>query len=413
MRYFRHSELADKYHVSLKTVHNWIDAAKRGGVDLKLHKVNRFTYIADTPENDLILRQLADKGKKYRNTLHHKIVSPKPEFYEIFSRRQILDIITNLNVHGEIPRQYNYLKDGATNWDNWVKRLDAEGTPSMLKGTEELIKMNLDSIDRLIEGKKKVNLIDLGMGNAYPAKSIVGHLVSRGLLHRYIAIDISQSMLDIAKQNIQDWYGDTVQFEGHIRDMTHEQFDDLLVDDMLNYDADDVVNIVLLLGDTPLNFRFFTDVFKPIFNSIGRNDLLLYTGKPDNEASRRYFDFGTGTNKSKVSASHKYILDLMNIDESLYEAEMGFDSGTRMRYVRVRLVSALTLDFVFDEVKRSVTLEKGDTILLLRVWHLSALEIITQFQRSGFTLLQSSLTKDRQFFLSISGVEARSGSGGR
>jgi len=78
-----------------------------------------------------------------------------------------------------------------------------------------------------------------------------------------------------------------------------------------------------------------------------------------------------------------------------------------MRYIRVRLKAAITIRFNFGDTERTVDLEKGDAILLLRIWHMTALEIISAFEKTGFTLVQSSLTKDRQYFLSISGVETR------
>lgn len=407
MRYFKHSELTDIYHVSLKTVHNWIDAAKQGKVDLKLHQIKSRTYIADTPENAVALKQLEEKGKKYRNTLHHKTVYPKSEFYEIFNRRQILDIITNLNVHGEIPRQYNYLKDGAVNWDNWSKRLAKDESTNILKGTIELLRANMGAIDRLLDGSKKVNIVDLGVGNAYPVKELLGHLIDMEVLNRYIAIDISPSMLSVAEHNVKEWYGDKINFEGYVRDISYERFDDLLVDDMLDDKANETINLVLLLGGTTNNFRAFGDVLKPVYGSMGGNDLLIYTIKPDTEAARHYFDFNSIPSESKLSPNHQYILGLLNVDESLYDVEMGFDAVQKMRYIRIRLKTAITIKFSFGDTEQAVDLEKGDSVLLLRVWHLTALETISAFEKTGLTLIQSSLTKDRQFFLSISGVETK------
>jgi len=407
MRYFRHSELADKYHVSLKTVHNWIDAAKRGGVELKLHKVNRFTYIADTPENDLVLNQLADKGKKYRNTLHHKIATPIPEFYKLYEPKQILDIISNLTIHREIPRQYNYFDQGAVNWENYADKMWHESTPNLLKSTVELLRTNLGSIDRLIEQYDQVNIIDIGPGNGLPVKELLEHLIERKLLKRYIAVDISKEMLNIVERNINEWFGGKINFEGHVRDITHERFDDLLVDDRLNKNADKTVNVVLLLGATPMNFQSPYDILRSIYASMGKNDLLFYTDKPDTEAERRHFAVNADPGASALSAKYSYIFDLLNIDESLYDVEMGFNEAKRVRYIRVRLKVALTIKFQFEDNERNVVLDKGDTILLWRVWHQTGLEIISEFEKVGFSLLQWSLTKDRQFALSISGVEVK------
>lgn len=405
MLYFKHQELVEKYHVSLKTVHNWIDAAKQGKLDLELRERNGRTYIANNTANITVLERLVTQGKKYRNTRYRKVVHPNPEFYDTYTRRQILDIITNLNVHGEIPRQYNYLRKGAANWDNWLQRLANEETPSTLTGSIELIRANMSVIEQLLEGNKKVNIVDLGVGNAYPVKELLGRLLELGMLHRYIAIDISKEMLDIAHRNIQEWYGDKVPFEGYVRDITYEHFDDLLVDDMLSRDAEETVNLVLLLGDTPTNFRTYGDVYRTVYGSMSSRDLLMYTGKPDSELSRQYFDFYPSSGvATKLSPNHKYILDLLSIDESLYDAEMGFDELQQMRYIRVRLKTAVSIHFSFKDVESHVDLEKGDTILLLRVWHLTARQIISTFERSGFTLLQSSLTKNRLFLLTICGV---------
>ncbi len=196
MKYFKHSELVNEYHVSLKTVHNWIDATKQGKLDLQLHTEKNKTYIANTPTNLVTIDALANKGKKYRNTLHHKVVTPKPEFYDLYTSRQILDIISNLNIHHEIPRQYNYMDGGADNWDSWLQRLEKEETSNILKGTIKLMNDNLTPLDQLIGNSNKINVIDVGVGNAAPVKELLGHLLEKDLLNRYIAIDISVSAMN-------------------------------------------------------------------------------------------------------------------------------------------------------------------------------------------------------------------------
>jgi len=405
MLYFKHSELVNDYHVSLKTVHNWIDAAKHGKLDLQLHEQNGRTYIANTPSNLINLEKLAANGKKYRNNLHHKVVSPRAEFYELYSRRQILDIISNLTIHHEIPRQYNYMDGGASNWDRYANRLWSEENPNLLKSTVELLRTNLDDIDRLLSGAKRVNVIDIGPGNGLPVKELLGYLHRGGRLKRYIAIDISESMLDIARRNIKKWFNGAVAFEGYIKDVTYERFDDLLVDDMLGADADDTVNIAAFLGATPMNFRSPYDALKVVRRSLGQNDLLIYSDKPDTEMDRRYFNFNPESDTvTALSPNHRFIFDLLNIDQSLYDVEMGFNEQKRIRYIRVRLKNALTIDFMFEHGERRVRLQKGDTILLWRAWHQTTFELVSGFEEVGFTLLQARLTQDRQYLLTISGI---------
>lgn len=408
MLYFKHSDLVDKYHVSLKTVHNWIDAAKSGKLELDLYEHKGRTYIANKPSNITVLQKLSEHGKKYRNTRYQKVIHPTKEFYDIYSRRQILDIISSLTIHREIPHKYSYLDGGAYNWDSWVQRLAQESAPNMVHNTLELVNSSLDSIDSLLKDREKINVIDLGVGNALPVNDLVGHLIKRGILHRYIGVDISQTMLDIAEKNLKDWFGAAIKFEGHVRDFSFERFDDLLVNDMLDDEEGKTLNLVLLFGSTPLNFRSPTDALRVIYGSMSENDLLVFTCKPDTENSRRYFDFGPDEDYVGLSPNEKFVPDLLNIDESLYEVETGFSEQKRMRYVRIRLKTAIVIEFEFEKSVRRVSLEKGDTILVLRIWHQTALETINEFEQMGFILLRSNMTKDRERLLTVSGIDTKS-----
>ncbi|HET7302735.1 MAG TPA: L-histidine N(alpha)-methyltransferase [Candidatus Saccharimonadales bacterium] len=407
MLYFKHTELSEKFKVSISTVHNWIALTKEGKLDLQLHEEGKVIRIANTPANLLKIEELVEQNKKFRNVRYHKVAEPTKEFYELYTRKQILDIITNLDTHREIPRQYNYFDEGAVNWDQYSQNRWTEEAPNLLKSTVELMGSNMAALDKLLQGHSQVNVIDIGPGNALPVKELLEHLVESGTLHRYIAIDISEEMLHIAKRNIKEWFGEKVKFEGYVRDITYERFDDIIVDDMLDKCADQTINLALLLGATPMNFRAPKDILKSICGSLGKNDLLVYTDKPDSEAERRSFNFNQPATAS-LSPNHRFIFDLLNIDDSLYDVEMGFNDQKKVRYIQVRLKVNLTIRFSFNGSERNVNLKKGDAILLWRVWHMSALEIISCFEEAGFGLLQSSLTKDREYILTISGVDTNS-----
>lgn len=406
MKYFKNIELAKLYHVSEKTVRNWIEAAQNGKLELQLHTEDDRIYIANTSKNTLAIERLVEKGRKFKNSRGHKIVKPPLKFYSHFSEKQILDIVSNLDIHREIPRQYNYMDGGAHSWDKYTHRLQKEEGGNILKKTIQLVDENAQAIDRLLNGCKKVNIIDLGVGNALPVRATLSRLLDKNILNRYIAIDISSEMLHIAQHNIEEWFDGKVNFEGYARDFAYDRFDDLLVNDMLRKDADTTINLVLMLGGTLSNFRSQYDVLKVVYSSMGRRDLLVYTDKTDAEATRRYFDFHTNPGVISLSPIHRFIFDSLDIDESFYEVEMGYDSRHRERYVRIKLKVAITIELKTNGIERKVDLNKGDTILLWRAKHLTPLEIITQFKNAGLTLLQASTTKDRQYLLTISGIDA-------
>jgi SAM-dependent methyltransferase len=405
MLYFKHSELVDTYRVSLKTVHNWIDAAKRGKLDLELYAKNGRTYIANTPGNLSKLQKLSDEGKKYRNARYQKVVSPKKEFYDIFTNKQILDIISNLAIHKEIPHKYSYMNGGARAWDEWVSSLAYAKGPNMIHNSLDLVRDSLPSIDSLLNEGEKINVIDLGVGNAIPVKDLVGHLLEKNVLNRYIAIDISQEMLNIAEKNLKEWYGDTLNYECHIRDFSYEHFDDLVMVDQLNNEDGKIVNLVLLFDATTLNFRDPADALRSIYANLSEHDLLVFTYKPDTEESRKYFDFGSDEEKPGLPTKERHIPDLLNIDKSLYDVEVGYNDKKRMRYIRIRLNTAIVIEFKFANSVRRVALEKGEAILLWRIWHQTGIETINEFEKAGFMLLRANMTKDRERLLIVTGVD--------
>jgi uncharacterized SAM-dependent methyltransferase len=405
MQYLRNVDITKQYPISEATVRKWIKASKDGRSKLTLIRVGEREYIANTASNIVIMKQLAEERRKYRNAIAAKIVQPQPRFYKLFTQAQIYDIVTDLELHHEISRQYNYIDGGAANWDEYAQRLATEESPNTLTSTLKLIEENQQYIDFLLRDYSRINIVDIGVGNAVPVKGLIQHLLDHNKLGRYIALDISNEMLDIAKHNIQKWFGNKVPFEGYENDINYDRFANLLAEEYLNENAEKTANLVLLLGGTLSNFREPEGAFRVIRGSMGSHDFLIHSQKLDSIASRKYFDFNAEPSSSSLSPNHRFIFDLLNIDESFYDVEMGYNSDLGQRYIQVRLKVALTIEFDFEVGKRKLEFNKGDSILLWRVWQRSALEVANQFSDNGFLMLHSSQTPDGEYILTTSKVQ--------
>jgi uncharacterized SAM-dependent methyltransferase len=404
LKYFKNTDLAKLYNVSEKSVRNWIESAEQGKLDLQLHTQNGKAYIANVTKNTAALDRLVEERRKYRNMKAVKTVTPQDSFYKIYSEDQIHDIITNLEINHEIPRQYNYFDGGAYYWDKYTQRLSEEDAPNLLNRTIKLLEINQVYLDELLSQFKRVNVIDVGVGNAYPVKEFLEHLLATGKLGRYIALDISPDMLQIAQDNVRKWFGNKVDFEAHELDINYERFSKILTSEYVKKDSKDAVNLVLLLGGTLSNSRTPDCGFRMIHESMGINDILIHSIKLDSEATRRYFDFNSEPSNTNLSPNHRLIFDLFNIDDSLYEVEMGYDEKLRERYIRIRLNVALNIRFSLPNGERIVELNKGSTILLWRALQQTADEVKAQFGRSGFYMLQTSQTDDQEYLLTISKI---------
>src|SRR6266513_2399990 len=157
MQYFRNYELLKLYPVAEGSIRNWIDAARKGKNKLALTEHDGKYYIANTARNLAALDQLVKQGKKYAPKGTRKTVSPSPEFYKLFSRAQVFDIFSNIMIHREIPRQYNYFDGGAERWDEYAGRLAAEDVPNIINSTVRLLDMNRSYFDARLTRCKAIN----------------------------------------------------------------------------------------------------------------------------------------------------------------------------------------------------------------------------------------------------------------
>lgn len=405
MQYYKNTDLAKLYNTSEKSVRNWIQATLDGKLDLQLYKVNDKYYIANVTKNTVLIEQLVEKGKKYKNSRGIKVVRPTQKFYDTFSSKQIFDIISSLTIHRELPLKYSYVDGGATYWDKYAQRLLDEHGPNMLNSTVNLLDSNIDHIESILNTHKKVNVIDLGPGNALPIRNILEYLISKDKLDRYIALDISKEMLVIAEENIKAWFGETINYEGYVRDFSHERFDDLLAEDFARGDDDLPVNLVFLLGGTLCNLRSPNTALQAINASLGVNDVMIYSTKLDTPNSRRFFDFNISAEAQVLAPRHRLVLELLGIDDSLYEVEQLFDQEKQARLICVKLKVAVSIEFQLARGVRRIELNKGESILLWRYLHQNALNIIDQFDQCDFNLQQAIKSYDQEYFLLTSKIK--------
>jgi len=406
MTYFTHVELAERYRISESTVRNWVKMAKDGKLSLTLHKEGSRSYVANAPSNIPVIENLVKSNKKYRNRLSSKTITPKPSFYKTFTEKQIYEIVRSLEAHHEIPRQYNYFDGGASEWDVYTRRLSREHTPNLLNRTVKLLADNQSYLDQLLFKYKYVNVLDIGPGNALPVKDFLNHLLQQKKLGRYIAIDISSEMLQIAKQNIKEWFHGKVAFEEHKLDITYERFGDILVKDYSTKDAKDTCNLVLFLGGTADNLRNPDAAFWTIHESMNADDILIYTDKLETEEMRpQWFEYNVKPGKLSLAPMHRLVFDMLSIDDSLYDVEMGFNKKLGQHYTLARLKVALNLKFKFKYGERIIALEKGDTILLWRSWQITAQNFMEQFEHSEFYVAHTSQTDDHRYVMAVAQIQ--------
>lgn len=401
MQYLRNTDVAKTYNVSLRAVANWITAAKDGKLDIELFKLKEKYFIANTSQNATTIRRLVTERRKYRASHTFKTASPDSRFYEIYPPDQIADIVSSLEVQKEIPFQYNYVGNGAALWGEHVQHLYAEATPTTPVVTSKLLDASRTFMADLLTPYNRINVIDLGPGNALPVRELLADLLKRGALGRYVALDISPEMIELARRNVKQWFGEKVPFEGELRDITYERFKDVTTPTS----GSDSVNLILFLGSTRNNFRDPMEALKTIYHSMEASDLLVCSERLDTATARRRFDFEIADGTPTLIPFFRVVLELLGIDKSLYDVENGFNEQANERYIRIRFKTALAISFAYANTTRLVQFNKGDTVMIWRYKHLNLLETLGQFDQAGFDLLQANKIRTGEFVLTVHQVK--------
>jgi uncharacterized SAM-dependent methyltransferase len=404
MQYYKNTELAKLYNVSEKSVRNWIDATRDGKLDLTLIDENGHSFIANTTKNITIITDLVDKGKKFRNTRGYKIIKPTPEFFEMYDAAQVYDIISTIDTYKEIPHKYSYFDGGAQHWDSYTHKLVTETSPNLLTNSIDLLRLSMPYLDRLTDEFDNINIIDVGVGNALPVRNLVNHLIEQNKLGRYIGLDVSKDMLDIARHNLELWFGDKITFEGYVCDFSHQRFRDLYLPQVFAEDETSTLNLHLFLGGTIANLRRPDRTLSTIHDSMSKDDILISTMKLDTPATRRYFDFSAGSDAPALDLQEKNILNLLNIDETLYSVEQRFDEKLLERRIQVRFNVAVCIEFELDGRTKTVEINKDDSVLLWRSKHRNLLQMLQLFDQNDFETMQTIRTKNLECLLIMSKV---------
>ena len=406
MKYFKNIELAEMYKVSPNTIGNWIEAVKDKKLNLQIEDNDNRTYILNTPHNHNVLKDLSTKGKKFKNTRSLRTIEPKPEFYTTFTETQIIDIATSLEIHKEIDLKYTYFSSGATWWDNYIKRNIKEGKSYTVNNTIQLLDSNTYFIEALVKKYNKINIIDLGSGNAYPVRNFIDYFQKKNVLNKYIAIDYSSDLLKMAENNVKEWFHNTIPVETRNLDFNYELFKDLLfINTSSNNDSDQYVNIILFLGTTIENQRKYNQSLGIIKNSMGPNDILVLAHRLDSSSSRLAVNFNSNDPAKKASDLEqqiKLVLDLLNINEDMYDVERIYSEEEKSRIIRAVLKSDINIKIKTKSFQKIISLQHQDKVIFFRHRHHTFAEVIGILAEVDFNVLHATTSQVNEEIMVIS-----------
>lgn len=351
MEYFSNKEVVEKYNISQPTLFKWLKNAQAGKNNLVLQKVNKTYKITKNEQNISELERLYLEAQKFKNKIALEKITPSPEFFEIFSHRQIVEIINDLEMNREINLKFNYFKDGAKIWDKIVSK------NSDYKTTPRNIQTLLNSIPFLVKKISKfnqINIVDIGCGNGLATLEFVKYFQAKKLLNKYIAIDISPDMLEITQKNLISEIKN-LDFVSYIHDIEESDIKEIC----FNSKNKKIVNLVLFIGDTIGNNKE-NRIWSNLCSSLGQDDILIITNKVDKNNNKT--DFVAQKKYSKLLLNTAKILDLVETKPKLHFI---YNEKKQARCCYLELQKDYILTIKNDQFDTVLKFQRGD---LIEIW---------------------------------------------
>ncbi len=390
MKYLKNTELAEMYKVSEDTITNWVKSAKKKKIALQVVEEGKRTYVVNTSDNHLVLRALSESGKKYKNRRSLKVVTPKPEFYKVFNEDQVIDLVADLEANREIDLKHVYFREGEKSWDDYIIESLNEKSANTPKNTIELLKMTQDYIYELVKNNKKINFVDIGVGNGMTIRYFLEYFLSKGIINKYIGIDYSIDVINKAKNNLTEWFGDSLKTEFHVRDITNQGLKDILfvnaqgVNQTVEY-----ANLILFVGSTIENQRLHSQALNIIKNSLGPSDVFILGQTLDAYSLKLENKLNKAGNEAFI-----FILELLNIDSEMYDLNGYYDKKTDSRFIRADLLTDVHVLIETKRIKKVIKLSNKDHIILLRHKHHNLPDIVKGLSAINFDILNVTTSLD-------------------
>jgi hypothetical protein len=359
--YRKQVDVARLFRVSEGTITNWIKRGKENKNLLQLSQINNRFYILKTEHNFAELTKLSIEAEDFQN-VEYKQVYADPKLYSILTDEQLLALTNSVIINSSIPLKYVYMGDGAKNWDEFYNTIyhtnDKEIKKYGLDADEYLFEKTFSFLERYMEDFDIINIIDIGPGNSRALFDEVENLIDRKKLGHYIAVDISDTMLEIAQKTFTKKFS-SIYFKSFQLDFEINSLQNILFAAKDINNDKKILNIVTCLGATIGNVESQTKVLQNIKEGLFSEDLLVISNPLDDPSKRSFF----ATLGKPIGDKHAlYISSLLGLNQDHYTKELIYNPENKHREYNLIMKQAIQIVLKDDRI---INLSDGQK---LNVW---------------------------------------------
>ncbi|WP_427161962.1 L-histidine N(alpha)-methyltransferase [Aliinostoc sp. HNIBRCY26] len=315
---------------------------------------------------------------------------PSSEFYSLFSEAEVLEIIHALEVRREIPLKYSYKGRGAKIWDDFYLKYIIPRWYRSSNVEIELLKQNFAYINHYFHDCEKINVIDVGAGNSYPAKKFISQLHKLNRVNKYVALDVSEELLKVSRNNFQKWFP-KIEFVSQAIDIENSFIPQELLQNQTEELTKNIANIFLHLGVTIGNHQNRIKVFKNFKDSMGKHDLLVFTNEIG--ANSTWDGRARGGCDYHAGKIYEWIKNSIGIKYEDCELIRKYDSVTDSVVANLKFRQNYTINFQSQGIDKNVNLFAADEVTIWRHHKHEIPELLQEIEQAGLKLVHYQTNK--------------------
>lgn len=327
-----------------------------------------------------------------------RIVKPSSEFYSIFSEEEVLGLIHALEASKEIPLKYSYKGRGAKNWDDFYLKYVV---PKWYRASNleiELLREIFGYINGRLQNHEKINIIDVGSGNSYPVKDFIYKFHKLNKVNKYIALDISEELLNLSRQNLNKWFP-LIEFISYTTDIENNCIPRLLLKSQANSEISSTANIFLHLGVTIGNHQNRIRVLKNLRNSMGKDDLLVFTNETGSNS--KWDGRARGGCKYHAEKVYGWMKNKIGIRSKDCELIRKYDLKTDSIVANIKFHRNHTINFSFAGIDKNINIFEGEEITIWRHHKYEIPELLQEIEQAGLQLVHYRTNKYLSHIIAI------------
>ncbi|MEI1377056.1 L-histidine N(alpha)-methyltransferase [Nostoc sp. UHCC 0926] len=332
------------------------------------------------------------------STAISRTAKPSSEFYSLFSEEEVIGIIHALEIRREIPLKYSYKGRGAKIWDDFYLKYIIPTWYRTSSVEVDLLKKNFKYFNDNIKSGERVNIVDVGAGNSYPVKNFIQRLNKLGKVNKYIALDISEELLHLSKNNFRKWFP-LIEFISSTIDIENSSIPKILFQNKASLEIDDTAKIFFHLGVTIGNHQNRDEVLKNFRDSMGKNDFLVFTNET---GSNSQWDGNVrGGCKYHVEEIYGWVKNNIGIKSEDCELVRKYDLKTDSIVANMKFRHNYTINFSRMGIDKKIEISEGEEITIWRHHKYEIPKLLQELEHSGLQLIHYNTDKYKSHIMVI------------